>query len=106
MIFSFEFGSGWYILFSAFFISWLSLMFFRGIQVAKKEVRHQITFGVSCFFVCVLMEIFAISQNLWNYSPANWPVILWPTYFVAMLFGYQLMRLVGEKACGNSMKPY
>jgi hypothetical protein len=40
------------------------------------------------------MEIFATSMNLWNYVPGNWPIILWPTYFVAILFGYQLLRLV------------
>jgi len=42
----------------------------------------------------VSIEMFATSMNLWNYVPRNWPAILWPTYFVAILFGYQLLRLV------------
>jgi hypothetical protein len=41
-----------------------------------------------------LMEFFAVSTGLWSYTPGNWPVILWPTYFVAILFGYQLLRSI------------
>jgi hypothetical protein len=40
------------------------------------------------------MELFAVSMNLWQYTPGNWPVILWPTYFAAILFGYQLLRVI------------
>jgi hypothetical protein len=42
----------------------------------------------------VLMEFFAVSMNLWHYTPGDWPVILWPTYFVAILFGYQMLRSI------------
>ena len=43
-----------------------------------------------------LMELFAVSTGLWNYTPGNWPVILWPTYFAAILFGYQLLRSIEQ----------
>jgi len=39
------------------------------------------------------MEVFAVSMDLWHYVPWDWPVMLWPTYFAAILFGYQLLRL-------------
>jgi len=42
----------------------------------------------------VLLELFAVSVGLWDYTPGNWPVILWPTYVAAILFGYQLLRSV------------
>ena len=59
-----------------------------------KEAKRQLLVGVLGFCVLVAMELFAVSTGLWNYLPANWPVILWPTYITAILFGYQLLRLV------------
>jgi hypothetical protein len=100
MFFSVGFNPNWYILFGFFFISWLFLILRRR-QSIKKEIKAQFAFGFLIFLVCVVMEFFAVSNNFWNYEPANWPVILWPTYFMASLFAYQLMRTISEKACEN-----
>lgn len=89
-----EFNSAWYILFLAFFVSWIILMAIRRRSSNPREIREQIFLALSGLFALVLMEFFAVSFNLWHYTPGNWPVILWPTYLVAILFGYQLLRSI------------
>jgi hypothetical protein len=69
-------------------------MLFRKKQFDRREVKQQILLGILGSIALVCMEMFAVTTNLWNYTPDNWPVILWPTYFVAILFGYQLLRYV------------
>jgi hypothetical protein len=97
MSFSIIFSPSWYILFSAFFLGWILLAFARRRNSPKRERKEQILIGVLGSCSLIGMEVFATSTNLWNYTPVNWPIILWPTYFVAILFGYQLLRVV-EKA--------
>jgi hypothetical protein len=63
-------------------------------STGKKEAKEQFILGLLGSCALLSMEIFATSTNLWNYVPRNWPIILWPTYFVAILFGYQLLRFV------------
>ena len=94
MTFVFEFSSSWYLLFVAFFLGWLAITIIMRKDLNLKEAKRQILVGVLGFSVLVAMEIFAVSTGLWTYYPANWPVMLWPTYITAILFGYQLLRLV------------
>jgi len=77
-----------------FLSAWLTLAVVRRKFLGKKELKEQFCLGFVGSCVLVFMEVFATSMNLWNYVPENWPVMLWPTYFVAILFGYQLLRLV------------
>jgi uncharacterized membrane protein YoaT (DUF817 family) len=77
----------------AFFLGWLSITLFIRKHINLKEAKRQILFGVFGLCVPIAMEIFAVTMGLWTYYPANWPVILWPTYFIAILFAYQLIRL-------------
>jgi len=60
----------------------------------KKEAKEQVLLALGGMLALALMEFFAVSMNLWSYTPGNWPAILWPTYFVAILFGYQLLRSI------------
>jgi hypothetical protein len=94
MTFNVQFSQGWYVLFFAFLLAWLALSMMRRRNLSRKEVKEQLVLGLLGSCVLISMEIFATSMNLWNYMSGNWPVILWPTYFVAILFGYQLLRLV------------
>jgi O-antigen/teichoic acid export membrane protein len=94
MAFDFQFSQGWYVLFFAFLLAWLALAIIRRKHLGKKEAKEQFILGLLGSCALLSMEIFATSMNLWTYVPRNWPVILWPTYFVAILFGYQLLRLV------------
>ena len=94
MAFDFQFSQGWYVLFFTFLLAWLTLAIVRKKCLGKKEAKEQFILGLLGSCALLLMEIFATSMNLWNYVPRNWPTILWPTYFVAALFGYQLLRLV------------
>lgn len=56
------------------------------------EVKEQFALAFVGLFILSLMEFFAVSMNLWHYVPGDWPIMLWPTYFAAILFGYQLLR--------------
>jgi len=94
---SLTFSPSWYILLVAFIVGWLLIMVLRGRKTAMRELKGQAFFGACCFVVAIAMEFFAVSTNLWSYYPSNWPVILWPTYFVAALFCYQLMRIMVER---------
>ena len=90
----FQFNPNWYLLLIAFLLGWLFIMLFRKKQFDRREAKQQILLGILGTVALVCMEMFAVTTNLWNYTPDNWPVILWPTYFIAILFGYQLLRYV------------
>jgi len=90
----FQFNQNWYVLFFAFLLSWLIMSISRKSYGNKKEAKEQLCLALSGLLALLLMEIFATSTNLWHYNPENWPIILWPTYFVAILFGYQLLRFI------------
>ncbi len=91
-----QFNPSWYVLLFAFFLSWLVLVLIRRGHSGKKEAKEQACLAMAGSVTLVSMEIFAISTNLWNYVPGNWPIILWPTYLAAILFGYQLLRFIEE----------
>jgi hypothetical protein len=90
----FDFNSSWYVLFMGFLASWAVLLIIRRKRPTKREVKEQVFLASSGMLALALMEFFAVSNNLWYYTPGNWPVILWPTYFAAILFGYQLLRSI------------
>ena len=93
-VYTFQYSLSWYLLLAAFFIGWLSVTLYRKKLFDRIEARQQLLLGALGMVALASMEFFAISNNLWNYVPVNWPVILWPTYFIAILFGYQLLRFV------------
>src|SRR5450759_1682037 len=90
----FDYYSSWYVLFFGFLVAWAVLMVVRRKGSMKREVKEQVFLAFSGMFALGLMEFFAVSTNLWHYTPGDWPVILWPTYFAAILFGYQLLRSI------------
>jgi len=89
-----DFNSGWYVLFFAFLLSWAAVLIIRRKSRGRREVKEQVFLAFSGLIALALMEFFAVSTNLWHYMPGDWPAILWPTYFVAILFGYQLLRSI------------
>ena len=90
----FDYNSSWYILLLAFLGAWAILIMARRKLNAKHEIKEQLFLALGGMISLAMMEFFAVSTGLWNYTPGNWPVILWPTYFTAILFGYQLLRSV------------
>ncbi len=93
MIVFLNFNSSWYVLLLGFLAAWAVLIFARR-KWTRHEIKEQMLLALGGMTALVLMETFAVSTGLWNYTPGNWPVILWPTYFAAILFGYQLLRVV------------
>jgi hypothetical protein len=90
----FDFNSSWYVLLFAFLAAWAVLLVVRRNWKAKRELKEQILLALGGMSSLALMEFFAVSMGLWHYTPGDWPVILWPTYFAAILFGYQLLRSI------------
>lgn len=89
-----DFNSAWYVLLLAFLGAWGLLTIVRRRFLSRHELKEQLFLAFGGMISLALMEFFAVSTGLWNYTPGNWPVILWPTYFAAILFGYQLLRSV------------
>lgn len=88
------FNSSWYVLLFAFLGAWALLIFARRKWKAVHEMKEQVFLAFGGMISLAMMEFFAVSTGLWNYTPGNWPIILWPTYFAAILFGYQLLRSI------------
>ena len=101
----FDFNAGWYVLLAAFLASWAVLAVLRRNGQVKREAKEQVFLALGGMLSLALMEFFAVSMNLWSYTPGNWPVILWPTYFVAILFGYQLLRSIESLLYGSGLAP-
>jgi len=89
-----DYNASWYVLFFGFLSAWAVLTFIRRKGSGKREIKEQVFLATSGMIALALMEFFAVSNGLWSYTPGNWPVILWPTYFAAILFGYQLLRSI------------
>ena len=94
MVLLLDFPQNWIILFFAFLLLWVVLLFSRKTNGRRKEVKEQLFLAVAGLFALFLMEVYATTSNLWHYIPGDWPVMLWPTYVVAILFGYQLLRFI------------
>jgi len=90
----FQFNQNWYFIFFSFLLLWLILLVWRKGYKNKKEIKEQFSLAIAGIFILIVMEIFAVNMDLWHYTPADWPIILWPTYFVALLFGYQLLKII------------
>jgi len=101
----FDFPQNWVILFFAFLGIWAVLLRIRKTN-GRKEVKEQVYLAVAGLFALFLMEVFATQSNLWHYIPGDWPVILWPTYVAAILFGYQLLRFIEERLIVKSVGMY
>jgi hypothetical protein len=98
----FDFPQNWVILFFVFLLIWAVLMISRK-NNGRKEFKEQVYLAVAGLFSLFLMEVFATQSNLWHYIPGDWPVILWPTYVAAILFGYQLLRFIEERLVVKSV---
>ena len=70
------------------------MLIIRRKSQSRREVKEQIVLAFCGLVALGLMEFFAVSTDLWHYTPEDWPVILWPTYFAAILFRYQLLRSI------------
>ncbi len=99
----FDFPLNWVILFFAFLGVWAVLMFSRKKNGIRSEFKEQIYLAAAGLFSLFLMEVFATQSDLWHYIPGDWPVILWPTYVAAILFGYQLLRFIEERLVTKSV---
>jgi hypothetical protein len=93
----FDIDPNWFVLFFGFFGAWIVLAYNRKRSGIKNNFKEQIYLAIAGLSSLIIMELFATQTDLWHYLPGDWPIILWPTYVVAILFGYQLLRFIEER---------
>jgi len=89
----YEWGFGWYYVIAILFSVWLFTMVYN----KNYKIRPQITVGLITLALSFFIENVAVSQGIWNYAPGNWPVILWPSYFLSGMAAYQIVKIVDRK---------
>lgn len=89
----FEWGFGWYFVSAILLAVWIGLMFYR----KNFKLKTQLIVGTITLILAFFIEITAVSQGIWNYVPGNWPLILWPHYFLSGMVAYQIVKTVEKK---------
>jgi hypothetical protein len=93
---SFQFSPIWWILFLVIYIPYLFFFLIRKSYKKPNELKTQLSVGIAGLLLALFIELIAVSNNLWSYTPLNWPIILWPCYFGSGLLGYQLTKSFEE----------
>lgn len=88
-----EWPVGWYYVTVILLAIWIGVMFYR----KNFKLKTQLIVGTVTLLLALVVEITAASQGIWNYVPGNWPVILWPHYFLSGMIGYQIVKTVEKK---------
>lgn len=92
----FDLSFGWILILLILYVPYLFLFWKRKSYKSKKEIKGQLFFGLTAFFVAAIFELIGISTKLWTYIPNNWPIALWVAYFGAGLWGYQIVKKIEE----------
>ncbi|PVX25995.1 MAG: hypothetical protein CW691_02875 [Candidatus Bathyarchaeum sp.] len=93
----FDVDPNWFVLFFGFLGAWAVLIINRRRNGKQNNFKEQVYLAAAGLTSMVLMELFATQTDLWHYLPGDWPIILWPTYVAAILFGHQLLRFIEER---------
>jgi hypothetical protein len=67
----FDYNSSWYVLFFGFLAAWAVLLIALRKGPTKREAKEQVFLGLSGMLALGLMESFAVSTNLWHYTPGD-----------------------------------
>lgn len=87
-MFVFDFPIGWYLLLL------FAVVLFAVFSYVRKSFSGVIKFGLIVLVVSAFTEAIAVAMNLWNYTGGNWPVILWPIYFIFAAAFYQIFKVL------------
>ena len=90
-MFVFDFPAGWYALFG------IALALFVIFSAMRKSTKGAARFGLIGLAIGFVSELIGVGLGLWNYSPANWPVILWLLYFLYTAAFYQMFCVMNKK---------
>lgn len=83
----------WFVLLGAVFFMWL-IVFTR----RKKDHRKSFIFGILTVVAAAIIELWGISQELWNYTgEGTWPMLLWPTYFFSGMMALEVFEFITKK---------
>ena len=84
--------AGWYAMLAVGIVFWLIF-----IKLSKTKLAANLIMGLFVMIIAVMAEIIGIGLNLWSYTPGNWPVLLWPSYFVYGMLAYSFFKIIEKK---------
>lgn len=108
----FDFSSGWYVLLTFSIILFAVFSYVRikqslsksakgfAFSTVRKSFSGVVKFGLIGLAVGIVSELIGVGLGLWNYGGGNWPVILWPAYFIYTAAFYQIFKAL-DKAKGK-----
>ena len=91
IMFVLDFSPGWYTLLA------FSIILFAVFSYMRKSFSDVIKFGSIGLLISIITEVIGIGFGLWSYAGGNWPVILWPTYFIFLAAFYQVIKVFEKK---------
>jgi len=83
----------WYIMILGFVVAWLILYKLN----KKNNIKKDLVTGLLVVFIGFVVEIYAVSNDMWNYTSGNWPWQLWVSYFASGLPFYQIVSRLVKK---------
>lgn len=92
----FEFSPVWWVVIAIIYFPYLFLLVQRKSYKKSAELRAQFLVAFAILILSMFVELVAVTAGLWNYTPGNWPVVLWLGYFGSGLLAYQLVRKIEE----------
>ncbi len=88
----YESPAGWYALILFAFVLWL--IFFR---LSRIKLKTNLIMAFLVFIVSVCVELMGISLGLWSYTTGNWPLLLWPSYYIYGMLAYALFKTAEKR---------
>ena len=95
---SFEFSPVWWMVISIIYVPYVLLLVSRRSYKKPAELKIQLLVAFASLLLSILVELVAVTAGLWNYTPRNWPIILWFGYFGSGLLAYQLVKAIEERS--------
>lgn len=90
------FHPGWYVVIGIPLTIWILISVYRKNYKDGKEVYRQILMGFTGMGLGIFTEFLAVNMDLWHYGGGDWPVILWFTYFLCAIAGYQIVKMLQD----------
>lgn len=90
----FDLPIGWWIMVFLVYLIYFLLLIIRKGYKNKRELKFQFALAFLALIPAFVFEFIAVSLNLWNYNPGNWPIALWIGYFGMVLVLYQFIKFL------------
>lgn len=90
------FHPGWYVVIGIPLTIWILISVYRKNYRDPKEIQRQLAMGFTGLGLGLFTETIAVSMGLWHYGGGDWPAVLWLTYFLCSIAGYQIIKMLHD----------